>query len=167
MKFSVFRRLKMLRHLFRISCLIAAMVMPLFAQQTWVPFLHQEKTAPSVTLLTSNNSIVSFTVQINGMFAEEKKVGEVAYRKLSIPGAEMMTEPGLPQVPMITKLIAVPDCDDISVSVIPSNELEFANYDVIPAPRYERRERPDGSHSLAEVFEENRSAYSTDAYFPG
>lgn len=64
----------MLRHLFRISCLIAAMVMPLFAQQTWVPFLHQEKTAPSVTLLTSNNSIVSFTVQINGMFAEEKRL---------------------------------------------------------------------------------------------
>ncbi|KAA0223565.1 hypothetical protein EDS67_25705 [candidate division KSB1 bacterium] len=166
-KFSIAGRLKMLRHLFCISCLIAAMAMPLFAQQTWVPFLQQEKTAPSVTLLTSNTNIVSFTVQINGMFADEKKVGDVAYRKLSIPDAEVMTEQGLPQVPMITKLIAVPDCDDVSISVVPSNELEFANYDVIPAPRYERKEWPDGSHSMAEVFEENKPVYSSDAYFPG
>lgn len=156
----------MLRQLLYISCLVVTMTMQLFAQQTWVPFLQQEKTTPSVTLLTSNTNIVSFTVQINGMFAEEKKVGDVVYRKLSIPDADVMTEQGLPHVPMITKLIAIPDCDEVSISVVPSNELEFADYDVIPAPRYERKEWPDGSHSMVEVFEENKSAYSSDAYFP-
>lgn len=74
---------------------------------------------------------------------------------------------GAPEIPLISKLIAVPNCDDVIISVTPSNKLEFVNYNVCPFPRYERQEWPDGSHSLVPVFKEDASIYLTDADFPG
>jgi hypothetical protein len=138
-----------------------------FAQYRWVPFLQQTKTEPTVTLASSNNNNVSFSIKINGMLVADKKVGETAYQLLSIPDGELMMQEGSPQVPMITKLIAIPDCDNVSISVTYSNKLGFEKYNILPAPRFEKKKGQDGSDSQVEVFEENKSMYSSNAEFPG
>ena len=157
----------MLHNLLYTLCLMVIMTIQTIAQQNWVPFLLQTKTKPTINLTASNSGTVSFTVQINGMETSHRKVGVSEYQKLSIPDGEVMTQEGLPQVPMITKLIAIPDCGDVSISVSRSNELQFTNYNVLPSPRYEKKKSPDGSDELKEVFEENKSVYSSNADFPG
>ncbi len=149
-----------------IVILAVIMTVQVHAQQQWVPFLQQTETAPSTTLTSSNNNNVSFNIKINGMSVTDMKVGETNYQKVSIPHAETMTKQSLPQVPMITKLIAIPDCDDVSISVVYSNMLEF-KYSVLPMPRIEKKKRQDGSDSYSEVFEEDKSVYSSNADFPG
>ena len=157
----------MLRYLYYIFTLSIIITMQIFAQSVWVPFLQQTKTNPTTNLTASNNSAVSFNVQINGMESSNKKIGTSDYQSLSIPDGEVMTKEGSPQVPMITKLIAIPDCDNVSISISPSDEHQFANYNVIPAPKYEKKEQSDGSYDLEPVFEEDKSVYSTNADFPG
>lgn len=157
----------MLRKLFYISFLAIIIASQTFAQTSWVPFLQQTKTKPTTNLTSSNNNSVSFTVQINGMETSTRKISEVQYQSLSIPDCEIMSKEGLPQVPFITKLIAVPDCDNVSISVSNSNLFSFSDYDIIPAPRYEHKKLPDGSDQLVQVFEEDKTVYSTNTDFPG
>jgi len=125
------------------------------AQSVWVDFGTRSEALPSANLLQSGKSGVSFSVQINGMRCREIEYQNQTYQRLMIPDGERTGEEGLPEVPFITKLIAVPDCDDVVLSVIPSGEIQFSGYNVCPAPRYERKEWPDGTHSMEEVFEKS------------
>lgn len=157
----------MLRHFYYISLLVVFMTTRLFSQQTWIPFQKQEKTPPEVSVIQSDNNAVSFSVRINGMLSNDKKIGAKNYQRLSIPNSEVMTSAGDPALPVITKLIAVPDCDDVTITVTPSNEIQFSNYFVIPAPKYERQDFPDGSHSLMPIYEEDAAVFASDVEFPG
>ncbi|NIA12386.1 MAG: hypothetical protein GWP10_22385, partial [Nitrospiraceae bacterium] len=156
----------MLRHFFHILFIVVIMTTQLFSQ-SWVPFLRQNKMPPEVTLLQSDNNTVCFTVKVYGMLATNKRISEKNYQLLSIPNSEVMTTAGKPALPVITKLIAVPDCDDVNITVTPSNKIQFSNYSVIPAPRYEKQDWPDGSHSLIPIYEEDASIYASDVEFPG
>jgi parallel beta-helix repeat protein len=138
----------------------------LYPQQKWLPFSSQEKSSPSVNLITSNNNTVSFTVQVKGMFTVDQMVDEKSYQRLSIPDGEVMSKEGLPQMPMITKLIAIPDCDNVSISIIPSNELDYTNYNIIPSPKSVKKNLPDGEFSTEEIFEEDKTIYSSSSDFP-
>jgi len=157
----------MVRYFYLMLCLSTLIVVQTFAQPKWVPFLQQTKTKPTTNLSASNSSAVSFTVQINGMEASDIKAGTSAYQSLSIPDGEVMTKPGSPQVPVISKLIAIPDCDNVAVSVSPSNQFQSANYNVLPVPRYDKKQLPDGSSDLVPVYEEDKFVYSGGSDFPG
>lgn len=135
----------MLRYLYYIFYLTFIITLQTFAQSKWVPFLQPTYTKPVTNLTASNNGNVSFNVQINGMQTSDQKVVTTVYQSLSIPDGELMIKEGSPQIPMMTKLIAIPDCDNVSISVTPSNQLNFANYNVLPAPRYDKRKLPDGT----------------------
>ena len=157
--------------MFRLKNLIFASVLVLAiqvsAQSGWVDFMGRtEEAPPTPALLQSDNNTVSFTVQVNGMNRRDMKYQNQIYQRLSIPDCDRTEEEGLPEVPVITQLIAVPDCDDVMLSVMPSGELEFSGYHVCPAPRYERRESMDGSYIMEEVFEENASAYHMNSFYP-
>jgi len=141
--------------------------MEIFAQQKWLPFSQQPKAAPSITLASSTNNIVSFRVKVSGMSVRDKTVGETLYQKLSLPHSEVMKIEGSPQLPMVTKLVAIPECDDVSISITQSNELRLENFYILPAPRIERKNSPGGGQVSSEVFEENKQKYATNADFPG
>jgi hypothetical protein len=111
----------------------------LFSQSRWIPLLQQTKTATSINLSSSNKNNVSFTIQINGITVVDRKVEGINYQQLSIPNGEVIVEEGSPQIPIVSKLIAIPDCDDISFSVIPSNPVEFNNYNILPVPKFEKK----------------------------
>ncbi len=98
--------------------------------------LFQQPTAAPVINLVSNSNNVSFSVQINDLLISEKTIANCKYNCLSIQDGEIMMQEGLPQLPMITKLIAVPDCDNILISVSPSNEMYLSNYNILPAPSF-------------------------------
>src|SRR3972149_9736076 len=157
----------MLKNTFKIMLFLFVLILHFFAQDNWVSFYKQESTAPTVKLLSSNNNNVSFFVQINGMSVSNKNVDKVTYQSLSIPDAEVITQEGLPQVPVITKLIAIPDCDDVSLSITPSNELVFSDYNILPAPRFDKKKWQDGTDRIEQVFEENKNIYSSNIDFPG
>lgn len=125
-------------------CLIVLITIRAFSQETWLPFLEQTKTAPTVNVSSSNNNTVSFSVQINGMSVSQKIVDSTTYQSITIPGEGLTRIAGSPEVPVITKLVAIPDCDNVTISISPSGQLEFSNYYVIPAPGYQKKYFRDG-----------------------
>jgi hypothetical protein len=147
-----------------------------YAQQNWLSFSgnnlksnqQQEQLLSNnqnTKLLSSGSSSVAFTVHVDGMSVNAKDFGPKSYQGLSIPGADALTSAGYPQLPMIIKLIAIPDCDNVNILVIPSNELNLNNYNVAPAPEFINEKISDESHPLLAV--ENKSIYSADSFYPG
>ena len=129
--------------------------------------LQKKPTEPTVNLISLNLDDISFSIQINGIVHSEKKTDSITYDCITIPSEDVMTDSCSPQLPVVTKLIAIPDCDNISISVSPSNEAHFYNYNILPAPTYETKKFPDGSEDLNPKFEENKSIYSQNIPFPG
>lgn len=122
---------------------------------------------PSVALQLSNSSAVSFSLQVKGMLVTEKIVDKTIYNRLSIPDGENIKEGGSPELPLITTLIAIPDCDDVILSITPSGRREFSNYNVSPVPIYQQKQLPEGSTTKTIMLKEDDSIYSCDAKFPG
>ncbi len=143
------------------------MIFRTFAQQVWVPFLQESKAPPSVTLQQSNSNAVSFSLQVKGMSVTQKNISNNSYNRLSIPDGEHLTEKGSPELPVISKLIAIPDCDDVILSIIPSGRREFSNYNVSPVPTYQEKQLPDGGTTQTIILKEDNSIYTCDAEFPG
>lgn len=162
-----YRGYKMLKNTFKIIFFLSVITSSIYTQNKWIPFYNQESTAPTVNVSSSNNGNVSFVVQINGLNVSNKNVDEVTYQSLYIPDAEVITEEGLPQVPVITKLLAIPDCGDVSLSITPSNELVLSDYNILPAPRFDKEKQQDGTYIMDQVFEEDKNIYSSNVDFPG
>ena len=157
----------MLKNTFKIIFLLSVITSSVYTQNKWIPLYNQESTAPTVSVSSSNNSNVSFLVQISGLNVLDKNVDKATYQSLYIPDAEVITEKGLPQVPVITKLIAIPDCEDVSLSITSSNELVFSDYNILPAPRFNKEKQQDGIYIMDQVFEEDKNIYSSNVDFPG
>jgi hypothetical protein len=101
------------------------------AQINWVSLNGSANSAPQVNVSFSNNNNVSLTIKVNGFSVFDKLVNNESFQGLLIPDAENTMEEGLPQLPVITKLIAIPDCDDVSIQVITSNPFEYPNYNIL------------------------------------
>ena len=156
----------MLRNFNFMLCAVFVITTQIIAQQRWVPFMEETEKSPDINLLQSDNKNVSFTVQVNGMAVEDKNYEGLEYHHLSIPNCDIKMEDGEPDVPVITTLVAVPDCEDVIISIIPSNKLELSNYNVCPTPTYQKQYQQDGNYRIVGVFKEDESIYSVDENFP-
>lgn len=136
------------------------------AQNQWISFTKETPEEPTVTLQQSNTSAVIFNVQTPGMYSEDITVDENLYQRLQLPGQRRTRAEGEPEMPFIRQLIAVPECEDITITVQTNSPMFFENYMVYPAPAYELVENPDGTFYLQEVFTKNDSIYNLDIFMP-
>ena len=104
------------------------------AQPQWVTFTDPSPSAPRITLQSSSNQQVKYLIEIQGMYREPVVVGQDTYQRLSIPKAGVWGIPGYPELPAITKLIAVPECDSIIISYLVTDSIVLNNYNVYPNP---------------------------------
>lgn len=138
-----------------------------YSQTNWVPFNQQPRSDPKINLISSDKNGVSLEITVNGMNVSEKRIGKINYKCLSLQDRDFITDPGSPMMPIITKLISVPDCENISLSISASNSSTLSNYYVIPAPRYVEKESPDNLYKFLDPeYEENKSIYTSNSDFP-
>lgn len=106
------------------------------AQENWVTFNKTTPEEPTVTLIQSNTSAVVFNVQTPGMYSAEITTGGGVYQRLRLPGQINTTTEGYPEIPAIRQLIAIPQCDEVNITLQTNSPVYFTNYTVYPAPAY-------------------------------
>ena len=141
-------------------CAVAFVAMA-HAQQ-WVGLTKNAPAEPEITVTRSNNQQVSFTVGVSGFYAESKPEGGTVYQRLSIPACGVTGATGEPEIPVISKSIAVPVCSNISYSVTVLASQTLQGYRVYPVPELQ----PDNAGMLQEVFVLNPSAYLQNGFMP-
>lgn len=136
------------------------------SQPAWVSFTSDKPSKPNISVLSSTNQNVRYRVTIPGLFSESITHQGDVYQRLSIPGIQKWGNPGYPEIPSIGKLLAIPQCSGISISVEITDSLVLDGYSLYPSPKIVE-DSVGGEFRLVEEFEKNDSIYSLNQYFPG
>jgi hypothetical protein len=146
-----------------LCCLVGGMVIA----QEWVTFTKSTPESPIINLVQSNNQQVEFTAEVCGMFKQNIVQEGETFQRIEIPGAGKSMETGEPEIPYIRQLIAIPECDNVVLTVTITGQTSFTNYNIYPAPDFEEVQNPDGTVYLQEVFSINEAVYAQNSYLPG
>lgn len=135
--------------------------------QNWVSFTKTTPVSPIVNLIASDNQSVSFTVEVCGMYQQDLTEGGETFQRISIPGCNALTATGEPELPVFRKLIAIPECTDVTLSVNITGQTAYSNYNIYPVPALQEAEDPYGGIYVEEVFAKDAAAYAQNVYLHG
>jgi hypothetical protein len=100
---------------------------------------------------------------LTGVDVELANAGGVVRHDARFEGSVSRGEAGLPDVPVLRQLVAIPDCRQIELHVTIASETELNGIDLRPAPGMRR----DSEGRVVEVYEEDPVVYEKDEDFPG
>ncbi len=147
------------RFLLSMMVFVLALSISADAQGEWIGFgSRAEGTPPEVSINRSDNQRVEFSVTLPGMYAEAKSEASESYKRLSLPQCNTAGEVGAPEIPVITKMVAIPECDEVRYTITASGRQTFPNYNVYPVPAQEG--------CLDETFVKNAAAYAQNTAMP-
>ena len=106
---------------------------------------------------------ISFTS--DSLRVEEIAVSEGIFSRVTMIGYDLSNNPGAPQLPQLTKLLQIPVCDSVIVTVINAEYTEYAAADLgIRHPLYPSQ--PSVSRNTVNPpFSYNQAIYSTNEYY--
>jgi len=134
--------------------------------QDWVAFTSSTPTQPNIQLIVSDNSNVSFNVEVYGMYSEDITEQGTSYQRINITGTGETVITGEPEMPVIRQLIAIPECDDVTLSITVTGQMTMYNYYIYPVPELVEVQNPDGTVYLEEQFYIDQTAYNTNLNYP-
>ena len=141
----------------------ALLVIQTTRSQDWVEFTASETTDATCNVLTSTDSIVEFEINVPGMFSTVIDT----FNRVQIKNHSRMDSVGFPEVPIVSYLTAIPDCDSVIVNIELFDSIKISNFNVYPSPELIPDTTAGGAIALVEEFAYNRDFYNTDTWFPG
>ena len=131
--------------------------------EEWISFDNSDNTTPEYILMQSTNSFVEFEVTIPGMNSFDID----SFQRVLIPEHTRMDSVGYPEVPIVSFVIAIPECGDIDLNIAVLDSTIIDSINIYPAPELIEVTTPEGYTYLEEQFTINNTLYNTDEYFPG
>nr|NQU91406.1 hypothetical protein [Bacteroidota bacterium] len=131
--------------------------------QNWLEFTASESTFPTYNIVQSNDTVVKFSVTVPGMF--EASVD--TFNKVNIKEHARMDSAGYPEMPVVSFLVAIPECDSVNFDIDLLDSIQFTGYNIYPAPELVTDTIEGGTIALVEQFAYDSSVYETDVMFPG
>jgi hypothetical protein len=143
--------------------LLISLLVPFSMLAEWIPLDRNKtyETPPKVTLLKDDNNSTVIKFEISGFNMKDFMAGDRSYQALNLMSVMLTTEPGLPELPYIAKVLAVPDQAGISVEVLETGKVQTFKDIYLPPARaswYEGEPEPP--------YMEDRDAYRSDALYP-
>ena len=133
----------------------------IFANE-WINFSDQGEGKTEYDVIHSTSSSVEFEVDIPGMYSRDID----GYQRVWILEHTKMDSVGNPEVPIVSFLIAIPECDSIDLNVTVLDSIIIDSINIYPAPELVV-DTTEGYTYIKEQFAINEDTYSTDYYFPG
>ena len=141
--------------------MLAVFVLTASAEE-WINFNERGESAPIYDVSNSTSSIVEFELEIPGMESEEID----NFNRVYIPEHTKLDSIGFPEVPVVTFLIAIPECDNVNLNVTLLDSIVIEDMNIYPAPEWIEHNNGDYSY-MEEQFTINNAAYNSNEYFPG
>ncbi|MCK5050217.1 MAG: VCBS repeat-containing protein [Candidatus Cloacimonetes bacterium] len=130
--------------------------------EEWLNFNERGESAPIYDVTNSTSSLVEFELEIPGM--ESKEID--TFNRVRILEHTKMDSIGFPEVPVITYLIAIPECYDVNLNITLLDSVVIEDMNIYPAPEWIEHNNGNNSY-MEEQFTINYAAYNTDTFFPG
>jgi Propeptide_C25/Peptidase family C25 len=127
----------------------------------WINFDESETSVPSYNVTNSQSSVVTFELEVPGMNSTDID----NYNRVYFPEHSRMDSVGFPEVPFVSYLIAIPQCDNVNLTITLIDSIVIDNMNIYPAPEWVKVNNGDYTY-LEEQFTINSTFYNSDEYFP-
>ncbi|MCD6115914.1 hypothetical protein J7K93_02775 [bacterium] len=133
-------------------------VSPLNAE--WVSFNSGNKKRPQINVIKSNNTETVVEIILNGINLDKVEANGQIYYSLRFSNNKATSEIGKPRIPIISKMVGIPDMGSVKINIIEKDEEYFGNYKVYPYQGviYEGQKKP---------FVIDKDFYQKDIKYPG
>jgi len=141
------------------TLLCAVFTFSAHAQET----VHFEESwgEPGLTLVSQSPDEVLLNFSIPSIALTEVTAGDERMTKILLPGAQLGNDAGAPDLPGISRFIAVPNGAGVTVEILASRSRVFNDIDIAPAlPIPKETENP------APVYTRDPAIYELDQNFP-
>ena len=118
-------------------------------------------TPPKVTILSDDNNSTVIKIEISGFNVKELLTDGKTYQAVDLLTEIFSTKPGYPELPYISKVLAIPDQSGISVEVLETDNIQTFNNIYLQPARLSWIEGQAESPYL-----ENPEAYQSTEVFP-
>ncbi len=145
-------------------CALTILLFTSFSNAQWISIDKHSSviTKPSVTILSDDASGTVMKIELPGYLLEQFNANGKTYSSIKIGDDEGITsETGMPEIPHIAKVLAIPDRGTVSVDVIELGQKHiYKNVDVAPS----RESWKEGDPETGYI--ENVNAYSSSELYP-
>ena len=144
--------------------LIIMMFIPFLIRAEWIS-LNKNKstlTPPHVTLISDDNNSTVLKIEISGFDLKEIVSDGKTYQFADLLSESFTINPGFPEVPYISRVLAIPDHAGVSVEVLETGEIQsFTNITLPPARESWMEGSPESPYT------ENTKVYNSPKSYPG
>lgn len=133
-----------------------------YAQGSWMSFKGADPQFPKVEIVEQDMSGLTIDISIEGMYAEEVINDGVAYQRLTFEAWHTLHEVGLPELPIISRIIALPGDKLARVSILETTSVTLDNMLVYPAQTPSK----DIANGHYTGFDINSDFYAQNTNFP-
>ncbi|HCV42924.1 MAG TPA: hypothetical protein DGH68_05535 [Bacteroidetes bacterium] len=141
---------------------LASVVVVCTARSEWISLRNSasQASAPRVTLLQDDLSGTVLKIEVSGFEVNDLVSGSHPYKSVDLLTDAFTTEVGFPELPCVTKILAVPDRAAVSVEVLETGEeFAFGGYVLPPARRPWIEGEPETPYVEREDAYQSVSAY--------
>lgn len=138
-------------------------LIPFTIKADWVS-LNNSKTSntpPNVTLLSHDDNSSVIKIDISGFESKEFMSEGKSYQSIDLLTEIFSNEPGYPNVPGISKVLAIPDQAAVSVEVIETGDIQTIENILLPPARLSWYEGEEES-----PYVEKAEVYQSDNFYP-
>lgn len=134
--------------------------------QSWIGSPSMATTPPAVTIEESTQNQIRFVVAFHGFYSTEIQENGQIFQRISMPGCGFFGEIGQAELPILKKMVAVPESAMAHVSFNIKQSETLSNYNIYPNPSYATEELSDGISYPIETFAINSDFYSQNTNIP-
>lgn len=134
--------------------------------QAWYGNIDSIGVSPTITVKESNLDRIKFNITFHGFYITEYFENNINFKRIYIPGCGTFGKIGEAELPIIKKMIAVPEFSSANVTVNIKDSETLYNYNIYPNPSYIINESDDGIQFPYETFTINNDYYNQSVNNP-
>ncbi len=133
-----------------------------FAGQTWYPLTSAVESEPTWEVLSQTQDYILLEVQIPGFYYEtvDKET------RIEIPGCQSRVDAGMPEIPNVSCMIGIANCNSYPVDITPYDETIGSFFDPLYPKPIETFEIINDDYIPVEEYFRDEDAYATKDFIP-
>ena len=98
----------------------------------WMSFDSSFEREPQVNVVESDDSRVILDISVPGMYLQNFTENGQIYQRIEMIEGRTTHDVGLPELPMITRIIGIPDNQNVRVKVLNTSTIVLSDYNIYP-----------------------------------
>ena len=140
--------------------LLLLLIISLSASEQWIGFTSSSVRLPEVKVIESDHSKLMLEITVPGMVVTEVEEDGEIYHRLQLNYNQNTHDVGKPELPMLNKIIGIPDNQKVKVRMLEETSTILSGYNVYPL------QTPLKDYEVSQKFDIDHDFYNSEDSYP-